>query len=71
MALGRIGGAEASQTLGKLLGDDGRPGLARGFAAVGLGYALDNTGGRSLSRIGAHLDWYVPTSSVIEILTIL
>ncbi|MCE9635523.1 MAG: HEAT repeat domain-containing protein [Planctomycetes bacterium] len=71
MALGRIGGAEASTTLGRLLGDAGRPGLARGFAAVGLGYALDNSGGRSLARVGAHLDWYVPTTSVLEILTIL
>jgi HEAT repeat protein len=71
MALGRIGGADAAKTLGALLADDSRPGLARGFAAVGLGHVLDRNAGRSLARVGAHLDWYAATPSVQEILTIL
>lgn len=71
MALGRIGGAEAGGTLTKLLADTSRPGLARGFAAVGLGYVLDRTAGRGLGRVGTHLDWYFRLPSTEEILTIL
>jgi HEAT repeat protein len=71
MALGRIGGAESARTLGKLLADPNSPEIARGFAAVGLGNVLDRTAGRSLARVGTHLDWYAPTDSVTELLTIL
>ena len=71
MALGRIGGGDAAKTLTALVADTSRPGLARGFAAVGLGHLLDRNAGRGLAKVGTYLDWYVPTPSVQEILTIL
>lgn len=71
MALGRIGGASAARTLGAMVGDETQGQLARSFAAVGLGYLLDRTGGAVLGRVGTDLDWYFRTASVEEILSIL
>lgn len=71
IALGRIGGSESATALTDLLSDEDRPAIARAMGAVGLGLLLDRTEGRGLHRLGADLNWYVQTSTIEEILTIL
>lgn len=71
VALGRIGGRDAGAALIRLSEDTKRPAIGRAMAVVGLGLLLDRTNGKSLARVGADLNWYLHTSTVYEILTIL
>ncbi len=71
VALGHIGGNSSGRALLDLMKDESRPNLARGMAAVGLGLMLDESEGKRLSVIGADLDWYLRTSAVHEVMTIL